>query len=189
MSKRVRWVCPNGCAGVLGPTRMNAMDPRRFCLKCSGKPGVSRLVARTAPVLERVRATRFTRRRAKTDKAKAKLNALPWEKRNDLIQREFKRLLKLRCWRDRVKGSTLKIRRSKSASRDVSGHAKTWSREIVLTIHTRADRAWICAGPCRDPRLAWRQIPQRSSGGDARGVWNSADEIVRPAVEARRPPR
>jgi len=50
----IRWVCPECGTGVNAPSRMNAMDTRRFCLACSA--GSPRLVERSAPKLERQRS-------------------------------------------------------------------------------------------------------------------------------------
>lgn len=56
MTKRVRWECPNGCAGVLGSSRPRTDDVVRYCLICSAATGC--LVKRSAPALERRRAAR-----------------------------------------------------------------------------------------------------------------------------------
>ena len=50
----VRWVCPSCGKGVNAPSRMNALDVRRFCLDCSAE--APRLVERISPRLERQRS-------------------------------------------------------------------------------------------------------------------------------------
>ena len=61
--RNVRWTCPNGCAGVLGPSRPRKDDVRRYCLPCSARVG--RLVLRAAPALEGQRAKRAVALKAK----------------------------------------------------------------------------------------------------------------------------
>lgn len=68
--KRVRWDCPNGHPGVLGPRRPARDNVVRYCLRCSEESG--RLVVRTAPALERERATRSQDARAKQLKRRAR---------------------------------------------------------------------------------------------------------------------
>jgi hypothetical protein len=65
--KMIRWACPNGCPGVLGPSRPRRDDVRRYCLKCSEDSG--RLVERVAPVIERRRQS--AKERAKRKRALA----------------------------------------------------------------------------------------------------------------------
>jgi SprT-like family protein len=62
---RVRWECPNGHAGVLGPRQPRRDSIVRYCLPCSERTG--RLVERTAPALERQRSAAAAR---SADKAK-----------------------------------------------------------------------------------------------------------------------
>ena len=56
MAKQVRWSCPNGCPGVLGPRQPRRSASVRYCLTCSAKSPT--LVERTAPALERQREAR-----------------------------------------------------------------------------------------------------------------------------------
>jgi len=58
--KRVRWVCPNGCAGVLGPSRPRKNNVVRYCLPCSAKAGV--LVERSSPSVQKKSAAKSTSR-------------------------------------------------------------------------------------------------------------------------------
>ncbi len=75
--RRVRWECPNGCAGVLGPSRPRRNDVCRYCLACSAVRG--RLVERTAPSLDKKRAVRTeqlkTRRSADEAREEARTTA------------------------------------------------------------------------------------------------------------------
>lgn len=72
-----RWVCPTCGGGVLAPSRPRKDDVRRYCLPCSKKTG--RLVERTCPSLEKVRAAKseqVTARRVareKQDRAQARI--------------------------------------------------------------------------------------------------------------------
>lgn len=61
--KQRRWVCPNGCGGVLAPSRPRRNDVRRYCLACSERTG--KLVERISPALE-------AERKRKAEAAKAK---------------------------------------------------------------------------------------------------------------------
>lgn len=58
--RRVRWLCPNGCPAVLGPTRPPIDAVCRYCLRCSTTSRT--LVTRTAPALERQARQREQRR-------------------------------------------------------------------------------------------------------------------------------
>lgn len=83
MNKLTRWNCPNGCGGVLAPTRPRKDDVRRYCLDCSKRTG--RLVERVSPALERKRTVRVERSRAKAQiKAKTKRASAP---QADLVTR------------------------------------------------------------------------------------------------------
>lgn len=66
----VRWQCPNGCPGVLGPQRPRKNNIVRYCLPCSAEAGV--LVERSAPSVERKREARSEvtaeRRKRKADR-------------------------------------------------------------------------------------------------------------------------
>ena len=66
---RTRWVCPNGCPAVLGPTRPRRDNIVRYCLACSAKAG--KLVERTAPAMEKK-----SKASAERSSAKAKLKAM-----------------------------------------------------------------------------------------------------------------
>lgn len=71
--KNYRWICPQCGKGKNAPSRLRKDDPRRYCLDCSGKPGVLTLVERYAPTLEKKRAKKRAKSQAKAaKKAKAK---------------------------------------------------------------------------------------------------------------------
>lgn len=72
-AKRVRWACPNGCPGVLGPSRPRRDDARRYCLTCTAKTG--RLVERVSPALERQRQTAADRSKAKAQRKRERERA------------------------------------------------------------------------------------------------------------------
>jgi hypothetical protein len=63
---QTRWKCPNGCGGVLAPTRPRKDDVRRYCLPCSKKTG--RLVERFSPAMEKKRQKRAQVSKEKTKK-------------------------------------------------------------------------------------------------------------------------
>jgi predicted SprT family Zn-dependent metalloprotease len=67
--RQVRWSCPNGCPGVLAPTKPRRDDVRRYCLACSAKSG--RLVERASTALERARQARADRVQAANQKSLA----------------------------------------------------------------------------------------------------------------------
>ena len=66
MGSRVRWDCPNGHPGVLGPMRPRMDSVVRYCLTCSQQTG--RLVPRVAPALERKREAKRQRDAAKRER-------------------------------------------------------------------------------------------------------------------------
>lgn len=68
-----RWTCPTCDGGVLAPDRPRRDDVRRYCLACSAKSG--RLIERTCPALERERAARDERNRAKASAQRARESA------------------------------------------------------------------------------------------------------------------
>lgn len=105
-AKQVRWLCPNGHQGVLGPARPRRDNICRYCLACSAKEG--KLVERTSPTVERSRATSADRSKAKAAAkrraaAKAKQRA---KERDDArytvggvdVRVEFRRLCRLRAF-------------------------------------------------------------------------------------------
>jgi len=148
-----RWLCETCGRGVNAPERMRTNDSRRYCLTCSAKSPT--LVERICPAAKTRRKRKQGRRTAKAAAAKShrvekavaskgQLAELPWHQRDDLIRAEFRRLVRLPIWRERVARykPRLKIRRSSTRWHD-SGRAK-WSGEIVTTFGTGADRARIC---------------------------------------------
>lgn len=66
----IRWSCPNGCPGVLGPVKPRLDSTIRFCLECSKRSG--RLVARTAPRLERQRTAARSKRVEKAQRERTR---------------------------------------------------------------------------------------------------------------------
>lgn len=71
MAKQVRWSCPNGCPGVLGPRQPRRSASVRYCLTCSAKSPT--LVERTAPALERQREARAHKRIVKLAERKRRV--------------------------------------------------------------------------------------------------------------------
>jgi len=64
---RVRWNCPNGCPGVLGPSRPRMNNICRYCLPCSQTAGI--LVERGAPALNQKRMKTAKRHKEKKQSA------------------------------------------------------------------------------------------------------------------------
>lgn len=65
----VRWKCPICESGLLAPSRPRMNDVRRYCLPCSEETG--KLVQRTAPALEKKRATKKVQSSAKASAKRA----------------------------------------------------------------------------------------------------------------------
>ena len=74
-TRTYRWTCPECGSGRLAPKAPGKMDPRRFCLICSAKPGVRKLVARTCPVLATAKAEKEARKKAAAKRKKAAAKA------------------------------------------------------------------------------------------------------------------
>ena len=55
----IRWVCPNGCPGVLGPERPRRDSVTRYCLPCSAKAYV--LVRREPAAIVKAKAKKAAR--------------------------------------------------------------------------------------------------------------------------------
>lgn len=139
------WKCPDCGNAVRAPERPRKDDTRRYCLDCSKSTG--RLVERSCPALDRERAERTekatAKRKAKADREKAA--ALDRRSRggHDLDEwaRRFWRLPAMkeqRRWTKRVPSITY---REKRTGHRYSGHAKTWSQEVVLTLRRDLDPA------------------------------------------------
>jgi hypothetical protein len=144
--KQVRWACPNGCPGVLGPTRPRKDDVRRYCIPCSLKSG--RLVERVAPTLARQRAARAealaTRRAAKAEREKARERGYYAVAGLNLYD-EMRRLCRLRTFGGRSGGMalsnpTLTVRRA-SRPRTLGHCANGW--EISVTAYPNIDEAAV----------------------------------------------
>lgn len=143
-TKTRRWVCPICGTGVNAPERPRKDDVRRYCLPCSETTG--RLVARTAPALERIRkearektAAKITRRRIAT-------------RRQDLAARssggfdllaEAKRIWNLPTMRElpRWRKELPDIEFRRGTKYHTSGHCDYWGRNIVITIGTDTAKA------------------------------------------------
>jgi hypothetical protein len=147
-ARRVRWECPAGKhPGVLGPTRPPKDAVARFCLPCSMETG--RLVSRVAPALERERAAKTTRRAESARKSRERererveanrrivvteVNGESGVLNIDEVVRDILGLPEIREQR-RLWGQprpTVVVRRRPTEG--VSGHAKVWRGEIVVTI-------------------------------------------------------
>ena len=139
-----RWTCPECGAGVLAPERMHKLDPRRYCLVCSGKPGVKRMVERTCPALEKRRGHAAAKRATKAAKAKAKREALPYAQRHDLIRADFNKLLRLPEWRDDFERRPPRLDVIRNRKQPyVTGHCWTeWGR-ITITVGWTQSRGAI----------------------------------------------
>lgn len=158
----MRWICPQCQGGVNGPQRMRKDDTRRFCLVCSAK--APRLVERTCPVLDKQRDAKRAKAKAKKEKAKADLETLAFWERDDLIQKEFRRLKRLKCWRDRVRHARLVTIRRSSHKRGSSGHAYWHTGVIKITVGVEASKASI--GALLLHELAHVGTPKREGHSD-----------------------
>lgn len=139
-----RWVCPECGKGKMAPERMNQLDPRRYCLLCSGKRSVTRLVERTAPKLEKRKRVASQRMVAKRQIAKEKRLALPWAQRDELVQKEWKRIAK-KAKVLNVDLGALTIRRKRIRNTGVSSCGYIRPR---IDIGTLAGRARVCEQLC-----------------------------------------
>lgn len=145
-ARRVRWECPNGLhPGVLGSTRPPKDATVRYCLPCSAE--ATRLVARTAPALERERAARSESATAKRERRAAAARRGKAERymvtaaggESIDLMREMREMLRTPelAARKRESGHDgrwlpeLVVRRGQSGG--VSGHCDTWG-DITLTV-------------------------------------------------------
>jgi len=138
-----RWVCPNGCPGVLAPDKPRTDDVRRYCLPCSAKTG--RLVKRTSPALDKQRATRTAARTARVAQQRTRESERAKAKRSrggedlDAWARKFWRLpvfKEQRRW-----SKTLPKITYREKTYGYSGHTKTWAKEIVVSLSKNLDPA------------------------------------------------
>jgi hypothetical protein len=147
-AKRKRWVCPTGDhPGVLGPGKPAANNIVRFCLPCSAKTGF--LVERTCPANEKKREKAGE---AAKEKAKKKRDAKRKKEVDQFfaggvdIRRRFKALKKLKAWKAgrfyTVRNAEITVRRRRDGGH-VSGHAKTYRGNIVVTIPVSATRGQV----------------------------------------------
>lgn len=134
-----RWVCEKCGKGVNAPDRPRRDDVRRYCLPCSERTG--RLVERTCPALDRKRTEKRERDAAKRTEKAQRERAAARDRRSrgghdlDEWARRFWRLPVMkeqRRWSKRVPPITYRERRTGGR---YSGHAKTWSQQVVLTMH------------------------------------------------------
>lgn len=79
MAKMVRWKCEDCGSGCLAPSKPRLDDTRRYCLPCSEATG--RLVKRTAPTLERRRATKQVTRKRAVERKRATQRSLTAKKK------------------------------------------------------------------------------------------------------------
>lgn len=134
--KRKRWVCPRCDGAVLAPSRPRRDDARRYCLACTKTTG--RLVERECPALERERERKAVKRaqlrKAEIERKRTSPHAI--------AERWFRRIVRLRCWRDEAKLCALRTVRVSSRTHYSSGHAQLLGNtpssfvggEIVITI-------------------------------------------------------
>ena len=133
-AKRTRWVCPQCTKAILAPSRLRSVDPRRYCLPCSGKKGTAAMVERFSPAREKKRQAAAAKRSTRAERNKALVEAAPYAQRDDLIRRDFAKLLKLPEWRASFKAHRPKldsIRRRKD--RYTTGHCWVQHRRITVT--------------------------------------------------------
>lgn len=130
-----RWTCPECGKGINAPERMNRLDPRRYCLSCSGKVGVTRLVERSCAYLEKRRETSSAKRKAKVKRAKVKRNRKPWCLRDDLIQKEFSKAKRVyaKLGYDVSRAHLDKIEHRRSGMH-TTGRAWCWSGRITIRV-------------------------------------------------------
>lgn len=132
-TKQTRWTCPNGCAGVLGPTRPRKDNVCRYCLPCSAKAG--KLVERTAPALDAKRQTAAQKSvekvRAKRAKAKAQAEA-KWTVDGVDMVRALALAMRLPTASPLRRAPEFTLRRSKTANY-VTGRAYIGQRRFVVT--------------------------------------------------------
>ena len=151
--KRIRWNCPNGHPGVLGPSRPPKDSIVRYCLTCSAKTG--RLVERVAPALEAKRAAAAATSATKAKAKRARETAVRERKKAAEIARytvegvdlrnEMVCLLRLKAWKGKF-GSpgrdggfhrrpefVISKRSQHPASR--YGFAEPWRNRIVIATY------------------------------------------------------
>jgi hypothetical protein len=138
---RVRWACPNGCAGVIGPSRPRRDDCCRYCLACSAEKG--RLVLRVAPALEAARTARVERAKARYAAMQARATAHAIEEITVAgvnLADELRKIWFSDAARDyRAKDAewfrslpTLRVRRCSAHPRSRLGWAKPWNKTICI---------------------------------------------------------
>lgn len=135
-----RWICPECQDGLNAPERMRRNDSRRFCLVCSAKAPY--LIERKCPVLESRRLRKRGARATKKKRITAQLDTLPYRGRDDLIQKDYQRFIRLKCWPTlwETVGS-LAIRRS--AIKNYST-GRCWSNgEICATLSATAIKSEV----------------------------------------------
>lgn len=96
-----RWVCPTCSGGINAPSRPRKDDVRRYCLPCSAKTG--RLVERSCPSLERVRAI-------KTEKTTAQRLAKQKEERAAARAERERRAARIKKWTEQAEREALERR-------------------------------------------------------------------------------
>ena len=160
-----RWICPECQNGLNAPERMRRNDSRRFCLTCSAKSPL--LVERKCPVLDARRLRKSAALTHHKHRAKAKRSQLPYRERDDLIQKDYQRFIRLKCWPAlRYFAGPLSIRRSRFK------HCTTgccWSSgDICVTLAIKSPRSEILVVLLHE--LAHAASPGREHHGDE---WHS----------------
>lgn len=132
-----RWVCPQCKKGVNGGERPRKNDIVRYCLSCSTKTGY--LVERTVPSLDKKREQKAQIKKT-TNQAKRQRKIEDFKKNATIgdidLYQELQRLFRLPIVKSTTthrKPPQLTIHRSKNQFH-TSGHAKTWSYKIHLTL-------------------------------------------------------
>jgi len=155
-----RWICPKCGGGKNAPTRMPALDVRRFCLSCSSASVL--LVARSCPSLDKERATKKASRsskakkkRATTAKRKTKASAAKTVRADEHrvidgvdLRAELARIWKLPEVRDLRAGAGFSHARRPSLSLSQSAAKSGWTSGRAWTetgrIHVTISRArWL----------------------------------------------
>ena len=171
--KQIKWVCPLCNKGVLASSKPRMNDVRRYCLPCSKKEGV--LINRTAPSLERKRATRTTATKNKQARKRAtisKNNAPAKEQqridaqRVKIIEKEAARIWKLMTpYHNGKPLPTINIVRAQNRGRQY-GHAAYLRNTIQVNVDKdqsayRSKRVWEVLAH----ELAHCAVPPKHTGG------------------------
>lgn len=133
--KRVRWECPNGHGGTLGPQRPRRDDICRYCLTCSAERG--RLVDRVAPVLLKKKSERKAketkRRKEKIAKSRKRYEELFTVAGVHLVE-EMCRFRSLKAFKGTRLGRYIPTLKVRLASKKVESLGRAWPGRWMIQI-------------------------------------------------------